>query len=393
MPFIFDDLKYTDLILDLYGAYPQLDRPMKLHTKILEKLKNQASLSFAEFMQIALYDPFDGYYTMGIQNFGQDFTTAPELSPLFAACLANQCSEVLAKVKQPTILEFGAGSGRLCIDLLKQLEALNCLPKTYYILELSGRLRSLQEQAFAEEIPHLLSKIHWLDAWPSASFEGVILANEVLDAMPVHRFLQTADHLYEMYVSTTPDEQYCEVLQNCSEKLHEYVTQVLQISHYPYQSEVNLYLPEWLQDCAQYLACGMMLIIDYGFPRAEYYHPDRFQGTLMCHHRHRSHPNPFVHIGDQDITAHVDFTLVAESAVQAGFAVSGFTSQASFLLANGLLDLIKNEDNRIQFRHQQAVKQLTHPNEMGELFKVMALTKAWDDPLRGFQLQDRRASL
>lgn len=366
---------------------------MSLHTKILEKLKNQASLSFAEFMQMALYDPFDGYYTMGIQKFGQDFITAPELSPLFAACLAKQCSEILGKVKQPTLLEFGAGSGRLCIDLLKQLETLNCLPQTYYILELSGRLRRLQELAIAEEIPHLFSKIHWLDAWPTTPFEGVILANEVLDAMPVHRFLQTADHLYEIYVAAEPEEQYCEVLQTCSRKLHEYVTKVLQISHYPYQSEVNLYLPEWLQDCAQYLACGMMLIIDYGFPRAEYYHPDRFQGTLMCHHRHRSHPNPFVHIGKQDITAHVDFTLVAESAVQAGFAVSGFTSQASFLLANGLLDLIENEDNRVQFRHQQAVKQLTHPNEMGELFKVMALTKAWDDPLCGFQLQDRRASL
>ncbi len=367
---------------------------MTIQTFLLEKIRAQQALSFAEFMQYALYAPSGGYYTEGLAQFGQDFTTAPEISPLFAACLANQCAEVFTHVSQPTILEFGAGSGRLCIDLLQRLESLGCLPEIYYILEVSGQLQAQQLHTISQEIPHLLSRIHWLTTWPSQPFQGVILANEVLDAMPIHRFLQTEEDLYEIYVATTPDNQFCEVLQRCQNtRLRDYVQTVLPAGLYPYQSEVNLLLPDWLQHCADALACGMMLVIDYGFPRAEYYHPDRYQGTLMCHHRHRTHPDPLIQVGEQDITAHVDFTHVAESALQAGFGVAGFTSQAAFLLGNGLLDLVKDPDPRTLFHQQHAVKMLTHPNEMGELFKVMALTKAWDAPLSGFQVQDRRASL
>ncbi len=367
---------------------------MTIHTFILEQIRARQALSFAEFMQLALYAPSGGYYTEGLAQFGQDFTTAPEISPLFAACLANQCAEILTQVSQPTILEFGAGSGRLCIDLLRRLEYLECLPDAYYIIELSGRLQAQQRQMIEQDIPHLLSRIHWLSTWPNSPFQGVMLANEVLDAMPIHRFLQTEDDLFEIYVAATADEQFCEVLQRChNTRLRDYVKQVLPADLYPYQSEVNLLLPDWLQHCATTLACGMMLVIDYGFPRAEYYHPDRYQGTVMCHHCHRTHPDPLVQVGEQDITAHVDFTHVAESAVQAGFSVAGFTSQAAFLLANGLLNLVNAPDPTQLFRQQQAVKLLTQPNEMGELFKVMALTKAWDKPLSGFQLQDRRISL
>ena len=367
---------------------------MNLPTQILEKIRSRKSIPFVEFMQMALYDPFGGYYTAGLQQFGQDFTTAPQISPLFAACLANQCAEVLKSVSHPVILEFGAGSGRLCVDVLKRLEALECLPESYFILELSGALQAEQRQIIEQEIPHLLSRVQWLQSWPTTSFQGVILANEVLDAMPVHRFLQTAEALYELHVAATSDDQLCEVLQLCdNERLQTQVKRVLSSDLYPYQSEVNLFVADWLQHCAEILSRGMMLIIDYGFPCAEYYHPDRNQGTLMCHYRHRTHPNPLVHIGEQDITAHVDFTHVAESAVEAGFAVSGFASQAAFLLATGLLSLVNAEEPSRLFHQQQAVKLLTHPNEMGELFKVMALTRAWDEPLSGFLLQDRRASL
>lgn len=367
---------------------------MTLNALILAQIRSQQVLNFADFMQLALYAPEGGYYTLGLNYFGQDFTTAPEISPLFAACLANQCLDILSRLSQPVILEFGAGSGRLCIDLLLRLERLGCLPDAYYILEVSGTLQSQQRQAIAQAIPHLLSKVQWLTTWPSATFEGVILANEVLDAMPVHRFLQTDEDIFEIGITAMADDQLCEVLQPCqNERLRHYITHVLALNQFPYQSEVNLFLEHWLQQCANVLSKGAMLLIDYGFPRAEYYHPDRVQGTLMCHYRHRAHSNPLCHIGEQDITAHVDFTHVAECAVQAGFRVSGFTSQASFLLANGLLSLVDATQAVPLMQQQQAVKVLTHPHEMGELFKVMALTRSWDEPLRGFQIQDRRARL
>lgn len=367
---------------------------MNLHTLILDKIRKQQSLSFAEFMQMALYDPCFGYYTVNLKQFGQDFTTAPELSPLFAQCLANQCVEVLRQLPHPHILEFGAGSGRLCVELLKHLEKLQSLPEVYFILELSGQLQIEQQQLINKEIPHLQSKIQWIQTWPKTSFEGVLLANEVLDAMPVQRFLQTEAGLFEIHIGITDDAQLCEVLKPCvQEKLEQHVKKVLPPNIIPYQSEVNLWITDWLRHCAAILARGMILIIDYGFPSAEYYHPDRQQGTLMCHHRHRTHTNPLIHIGEQDITAHVDFTHVAESALEAGLTVAGYTSQAAFLLANRLLDFVHTEDTVELFQRQQAVKTLTFPNEMGELFKVIALTQNWDEPLCGFQLQDRRASL
>lgn len=367
---------------------------MTLNKLILDKIRQQKSISFAEFMQIALYDPSAGYYTVGIQQFGQDFTTAPEISPLFGACLANQCAEIVTSLTQPHILEFGAGSGRLCVDILKKLEQLNCLPESYLILELSGTLQAQQKQTIGQEIPHLLSKIQWIQTWPTDSFQGVILANEVLDAMPVHRFLQSEHELYEIHITADANGQLSEVLQICDNQLlRDHVKQVLDLDLYPYQSEVNLWINDWLQQCAQVLEKGVVLLIDYGFPRREYYHPDRNQGTLMCHYQHRSHTNPLEHIGKQDITAHVDFTHVAEAAYDAGFSVAGFSSQASFLLANGLLSLVNAEEGTQRFRQQQAVKCLTHPSEMGELFKVMAVTKNWPDPLSGFLMQDRRASL
>ncbi|PJD91651.1 MAG: SAM-dependent methyltransferase [Legionella sp.] len=366
---------------------------MALNDLILTKIKSHPPLSFADFMQLALYAPEGGYYTVGLQHFGQDFTTAPEISSLFSYALAHQCRDVLSQLIHPVILEFGAGSGRMCIDLLTRLEQLNCLPDTYYILELSGRLQSQQHHAFAEAIPHLLSRITWIQSWPTASFEGIILANEILDAMPVHRFLRTEDQLYEICVDEK-EGHLQEVLKICdNEPLKTHIANTLPENLYPYQSEVNLFLEDWIKQCSALLQKGLMLIVDYGFPRHEYFHPDRHQGTLMCHHHHRAHTDPLIHVGEQDITAHVEFTHVAEAAVAAGFSVAGFTSQASFLLANGLLSLLEACPSEQLFKQQQAVKTLLQPNEMGELFKVMALTKAWDEPLCGFQMQDRRASL
>jgi SAM-dependent MidA family methyltransferase len=249
---------------------------------------------------------------------------------------------------------------------------------------------------FAQAIPQHLDRIHWLDRWPDQPFEGLILANEVLDAMPVHRFMQTKEGILESFIRLDEKGELVEIFKPTeNQRLLRQVQKSLGSELVPYLSEVNLFIDAWLASCYAMLSAGAMLIIDYGFPRHEYYHPDRQSGTLMCHYRHHAHTNPFVHLGEQDITAHVDFTQVAEAAEAAGFHVAGYCNQAAFLLANGLLDLLDNstDDVRLKLKLQQAVKQLIQPSEMGELFKVIAFTKNCDLTLTGFQMQDKRGSL
>ncbi|MBA3537518.1 MAG: SAM-dependent methyltransferase [Tatlockia sp.] len=370
---------------------------MNLLELICSQILEQGDLPFVAFMQQALYAPTLGYYSAGLQKFGVqgDFITAPELTPLFAQTLANQCQQVLLNLPEPCLFEFGAGSGRLCVDLLTALEQKSCLPDKYYILEISPNLRQRQQEIITLEIPHLLERIHWLERWPKEAFNGVVIANEVLDAMPIHRFLQTKEGIEESYLSLDDKGELIEIFKpSTNPRLIRQVQQCLDKELSPYLSEVNLFIDDWIQQCFTMLSAGAMFIIDYGFPRHEYYHPDRNTGTLMCHYRHHAHSNPFVHIGEQDITAHVDFTQVAEAALTAGFHVAGYTNQASFLLANGLLSLLENDvDEREKLQRQQAVKQLIQPSDMGELFKVIALTKNSELALTGFQLQDKRASL
>ncbi|KTD66276.1 class I SAM-dependent methyltransferase [Legionella spiritensis] len=370
---------------------------MNAMTSLQTLLRQRHEIPFAEFMQHALYAPDGGYYTSGLQKFGPegDFITAPELTPLFGQTLAQQCLQLFTTINDPVVFEFGAGSGRLCVDLLAQLERLQSLPTHYDILEVSGHLRHRQQALVEQEIPHLANRVRWLDRWPKKPFCGVMIANEILDAMPVHRFMQTTSGLCESMVTLNSAGELQERFKPCTnQRLLDYIQRNLPSLPPSYQSEVNLFIDDWLQECGQILAQGAMLIFDYGFPRHEYYHPDRHQGTLMCHYHHQAHSNPLVHIGEQDITAHVDFTHVAEAGHAAGFHVSGYTNQASFLLANGLLSLLEAiEDKRTLFRAQQAVKRLIQPDEMGELFKVIALTKQIDVPLQGFQWHDKRASL
>lgn len=366
---------------------------MQTIQKILTK---QGELPFVEYMHLALYAPGTGYYSAGLEKLGAqgDFITAPELTPLFGKTLANQCLPILSHLDAPVLFEFGAGSGALCVDILTHLEAQASLPESYCILEVSANLRHRQQQRIQQQIPHLAHKVRWLDQWPDKPFNGIILANEVLDAMPVHRFMQTDEGLMESYITFNAQQELVESFKPCKhERLIKYVANNLQLQP-PYLSEANLFIDDWLSAIAQILHKGVVLLLDYGFPRHEYYHPDRNQGTLMCHYQHHSHPNPLLHPGEQDITAHVDFTHLAEAGQQAGFAVSGYTNQASFLLANGLLSFIDAlETEQEQFAAKQAIKQLTHPSEMGELFKVIALTKNIELPLAGFLLHDKRRSL
>ena len=361
------------------------------------QIRQQEAIPFVDFMQQALYAPNLGYYSAGSQKFGPggDFVTAPELTPLFGQTLANQCHQVLSTLTDPILFEFGAGSGQLCVDILTQLESLNALPHEYHILEVSGDLQQRQQALVKARLPHLFERVKWLSSWPLCAFNGVVIANEVLDAMPVHRFLQSKDGLLESYITLDEKQGLKEIYKPCTNaRLKKHVEAVLSRDCYPYQSEVNLFIDDWLRQCYSMLANGAFFIIDYGFPRHEYYHPERHDGTLMCHYRHLAHTDPLMHLGEQDITAHVDFTHVAEAADAAGFHVAGFTNQASFLLANGLLSLLATiENERALINSQQAVKQLLQPNEMGELFKVIALTKNIEFPLMGFELQDKRASL
>lgn len=370
---------------------------MSLFNTLQERLAQNPELTFMEFMQMALYAPGEGYYSSGLPKLGNlgDFITAPELTPLFGKALANQCQQILSLVNNPHILEYGAGTGKLCVDILKHLHELNCLPESYFILEVSANLRHRQKEFIEQEIPQLAPIVQWLDGWPNHSFNGVILANEVLDAMPVHRFLLSNEGILESYIALDNSNKLIEVFKPCQNThLLNHIKTNLNITNLPYLSEANLCLDDWVLNNYRMLDQGVMLLIDYGFPRHEYYHPDRNQGTIMCHYKHHAHPDPLLHPGEQDITAHIDFTHVAEAGHHAGFHIAGYTNQASFLLANGLLSLLNAiENEQEQMKAKQAIKQLTHPSEMGELFKVIALSKHMEIDLNGFQLLDKRVNL
>ncbi len=351
-------------------------------------------ISFAEFMRLALYAPGLGYYSAGTRKFGAagDFVTAPELSPLFSQCLARQCQPVLAQLTEGVILEFGAGSGLMAAEILKELARLQCLPTRYYILELSAELRQRQQATLTLHTPELYSLVHWLDSLPSQPLQGIVLANEVLDAMPVHRFQLEAQEVLEFFVGYDQTQQLVwHLLPTPQLQLREMVESLRPQLPVPYVSEVNLMIPGWLQAVADILSKGLILLIDYGFPRNEYYHPQRHQGTLMCHYRHYAHTEPLILVGLQDLTAHVDFTAVAEAAQAAGLQVAGYTSQANFLLACGLTGLLANYagNDSTYLRLAQQVKTLILPSEMGELFKVLALTRQLDIPLLGFERDER----
>ena len=367
-------------------------------------------ISFADYMSLALYAPGLGYYSAGNQKFGRggDFVTAPEISPLFSQCVARQCQQVLSQLdayqgQAPVILEVGGGSGVMAADILAELERLDCLPAAYQILELSAELQQRQSQTIAAKVPHLLERVQWLRALPAQPFYGVVLANELLDAMPVHRICwpnsRKAPPL-EAYVAWQQDRFVWQFDTPGNDRLRQRASEITALLGEPgrgeYLSEINLAAEAWVKTLAGILNAGMLLLFDYGFPRHEYYHPQRSTGTLMCHYRHRNHDDPFVYPGLQDITAHVDFTAIAEAGAASGLHVAGYNTQGFFLLASGLDEMVGkvDPDDAVEYlRLSQTVKTLTLPSEMGELFKVMALTRGIEIPLLGFSLQDLRNRL
>lgn len=367
----------------------------RLHALICAEAQG-GPLSFARYMELALYASGCGYYTGGSRKFGEagDFVTAPEISPLFSWTLARQSAEVLAAMGGGDVLEFGAGTGALMTELLRELERLDSLPQRYLVMELSPELAERQREQLAAELPHLLERVFWLPTLP-ATFRGVVIANEVLDAMPVQRFRLRDGEVEEMCVACT-DAGLAWTARPAEGRLAERVralTQTFGLSA-PYESEIGFAAEDWMRTLADMLERGVAFLIDYGFPAREFYHPQRNTGTLMCHYRHRAHTDPFFAVGLQDITAHVDFTAMAEAAFEAGMDVLGFTNQANFLVACGLLDYLQQPVSvREQMERSAAVKKLTLPSEMGELFKVLAVGRGIDEPLTGFRLRDDRGRL
>ena len=360
----------------------------------------QGWLSFEAFMDTVLYAPGLGYYSAGAQKFGRggDFTTAPEVSSLFGACLAKQCVQILEALDGAVILEIGAGSGRLAGDVLARLETLGRLPESYSILEISADLRERQHRYLEQRLPHLLGRVRWLDEPPQAPFKGVVFANEVLDALPVARFRWHPDYVEEMGVALA-DGNLVWRTQPAAEAMAAVVRRLASAGgpwEDGYASEYCPRLAAWTTSVTQALRTGAVLWFDYGLPRSQYYFPQRREGTLMCHFRQRAHSDPFLHPGLQDITAWVDFTTLAEASRAAGFHLGGFTTQAFFLAGLGIdeeMRIMAATDDRLFARLAHQARRLMMPGEMGERFKVMAWTRGMDGGLKGFGLQDLRHTL
>lgn len=360
-------------------------------------------IPFARYMDLALYAPGLGYYSAGSVKLGEggDFVTAPEISPLFAYCLARQCRPVLADMPDGGILEFGAGSGALAGDLLCELERLDALPVRYAIVELSADLRARQRERLRERVPHLLDRIVWLENLPETPIRGVVIANEVLDAMPLHRLVKQGGWR-ELYVRSTQDGRFAYEPGPLSEpRLEERLVAILaELGEEDFSDghvlEISLAAERWIAAVGATLARGVILLADYGSPRREYYHPERRAGTLRCFYRHRAHADALILPGLQDITADVEFTALAEAASGVGLRVAGFTTQTYFLLGGGLMEWeqqLAQASVLERAKLAQQIRQLTLPGEMGERFKILALSCRFEAALPGLTFRDERGRL
>ncbi len=339
-------------------------------------------LPFDRFMAAALYEPGLGYYARGSRQFGtmpacgSDFVTAPELSPLFGRALARQVAQALDAAQADEVFEFGAGSGALAEQLL---QALGGRVRCYSIIDLSGTLRERQ----ARRLAAFGERVRWLDAWP-ASMHGVVVGNEVLDAMPVQLLHWDGRDWFERGVVADEGEGYAwsdrpTALRPPGD--HAFVPGTV--------TEIHPQAEAFIRSLAERLQRGAAFFIDYGFPEAEYYHPQRSGGTLMCHRAHRADAEPLADVGEKDITAHVNFSAIALAAQDAGLTVLGYTSQARFLMNCGLLQLLEGAD----LRTTAAAQKLLAEHEMGELFKAVGLARGLQLDALGFAAGDRSHTL
>jgi SAM-dependent MidA family methyltransferase len=384
---------------DASAGPPPLSAEERLHgASVLTYLRREIAdaggwIPFADYMNAVLYAPGLGYYAAGARKFGAegDFVTAPELTPLFGRTLARQLAQVIVEIRDSEIIELGPGSGRLCADVLAALAEQNALPARYRLLEVSPELRERQREHVATTLPAHLTRVEWIDRLPER-WRGAVVVNEVLDALPVHLIVRRGGVAFERGVAfdaaghlTLADRALA------SPGLHERAR-----TRFPalddYVSELNPAAEALVASLAQRCEQGLMLLIDYGFPAAEYYHPQRDQGTLMVHYRHRALADPLFRPGLADLTAHVDFSAMARAGVASGLTVAGFATQAQFLVNCGVLDVLAgcgHPQSAAYLRAASAVQKLTSPAEMGELIKVLALTRGFEPDLIGFRDGDR----
>jgi SAM-dependent MidA family methyltransferase len=357
-------------------------------------------IGFSRFMHEALYAPGLGYYSAGATKFGAagDFTTAPEVSSLFGRVLARQCAEVMADTGHRELLEVGAGSGKLALDMLQALAKLDALPDTYRIVDVSPDLVERQKILLRDQVPQLAGRVRWISQLPR-EFNGVIVANELLDALPVERFIRRSGDVMQLGVVCEGREfQWCE--RAASEQLQAAVAEIQsdigRDLDEGYTSEVSLAAPAWVSDIAQSLQHGVVFLFDYGVSRREYYAPDRTDGWLRCHFRHRAHNQPLMLPGIQDLTAWVDFTAIAGAAAGNGLSVLGYQTQSQFLLGGGLdieVRAIQDLPEIARIKLASEIKTLTLPGEMGENFKCIALGKGVTRAPSVFHYADRTGTL
>lgn len=363
-----------------------LTRSRKLQQLIYTKIEKRLWISFAEYQHLALYTPDLGYYSSSTKKFGKegDFTTSPEVSVLFGKTLARQVKEIIYPLNG-NILEIGAGSGKLALDLLSELKQLNALPNAYYILEIGADLRQRQQNLLRDELPDLFNRVHWIEELPQ-NFSGLIFANELLDTIPTHVIAWRNGEIFERGVACAQEEHFIwEERPINNAQLMKLAQKINPPNNYV--SEINLQMRGFINSLATILEKGVIIMIDYGCERQQYYHPQRNQGTLMCHYQHHAHNDPFYFPGLQDITTHVDFSAVASAAMESDLDVIGYTSQGQFLINNGITEIltqISSEDLSAHLSLANQARWLLAPEEMGEFFRVIALSKNFVGQLSGF---------
>ena len=384
------------------NSWPEPDSEGLAHSaRVVERVHTEIEghggvLPFERYMALVMYEPGLGYYVSGTRQFGRqgDFVTAPELGSLYGRCVARQAAQVLDQLDGGSLLEFGAGSGVLAATVLAELADRDSLPVEYLIMEVSPVLRAQQRQTLAGQIEKNAVKVRWLDSLPDFGFRGVILANEVLDAMPITRFrVGVEGHMTAGVVRHNGHLDWAWQRDTAQDGRIDRLVQQYGLEA-DYTSEVNPRSAAWMQTVGWLLDAGLILVMDYGYPGAEYYHYERSDGTLMCHYQHRAHMDPFLYPGLQDLTTHVDFSAVASAGQAAGLDIAGFTSQEAFLLSTGVLDLVGDaSSDSVDPKLVAELKQLTLASEMGESFKTLAMVKHIGTPLLGFSLRDRRVAL
>ena len=361
---------------------PSLDHSLLVREQLIQHINTRDGwISFEEFIDFVMYKPGLGYYSAGAEKIGHsgDFTTAPEISKLFGMALANQITPILDHYQSPSIIEIGAGTGKLAFDIMTQLNDYQVNFDRYYILELSADLKQRQQSMLSHLPTKTLNKIVWLNSIPMDSIDGVIIANEVIDALPFTRFKSQNGQVYELGISVE-DNQLIEQPRLADEMLSNTVDSIAKEIGMTFQdgytSEIRINFGSWFRTIESMLSSGSIFFVDYGYARQEYYDEERTNGSMICHYRNVAHEDPLSNLGIQDISASVDFSQLADVALQHDIEVGFFTSQADFLINAEILGVIESViDEGLKMRLTQEVKQLLLPNQMGEVFKCMLLNK------------------